>query len=78
MKYGEAHFDMTGFGFQPVYHFTQHGREILDRNLAFVAVENLHETRHVGALEVVRQADIHVEDGDRMLDAADLSSTLTG
>jgi hypothetical protein len=34
---------MAGLGFQPLDHFTQHGGKVLDRNLAFVAVENLHE-----------------------------------
>ena len=61
---------VPGFGFELLDHVAQHAREILDRNLAFVAVEDFNETRHVRALEVVRQADVHVEDGDGVLDAA--------
>jgi hypothetical protein len=69
MKYGEIHLDMAGFGFELGEHVAQHGREILDRDLAFVAVEDLHEARHVRALEIVRQADVHVEHGDGVLHA---------
>jgi hypothetical protein len=61
---------VPGLGFQPLHHVAQHGREVFDGNLAFVAVEDFHEARHVRAFEVVRQADIHVEHGDRVLYAA--------
>ena len=42
-----------------------------------MAVEDLDEARHVRALEVVGQADVHVEHGDGVLHAVP-SSTLTG
>ena len=34
-----------------------------------MAVQYLHEAGHVGALEIVRQTDVHVEHGDGVLDA---------
>ena len=34
-----------------------------------MAVQDLHEARHVGALEIMGQADIHVEDSNGVLDA---------
>ena len=44
----------------------QHAAERIDRDLALV-VQDLHEARHVRALEVVRQVHVHVEVGDGVL-----------
>ena len=51
-------------------HFLQHQPEGLDGNLALVTMQDLHETRHVCALEIVRQIHVHVEIGHRLLFAA--------
>ena len=61
---------MTTQGFEFLRHLMQHGREVFDGDLTFAAVENLDEARHVRALVVVRQADVHVEHGDGVLHAA--------
>src|SRR5205814_10329978 len=45
---------------------TQHAAKRLHRDLA-LAVQDFHEARHVRALEVVRQAHVHVETGDGVL-----------
>ena len=63
---------MPGRRLQAGDHFAQHGLEALDRYFLLVRVENLDETRHVGALEIMRQPDIHVEVGDGMTHAAAL------
>ena len=68
----KIHLDMPGFRLQFFEHFAQHGREILDGDFAFVAIENLHEARHVRALEIVRKTNVHIEHGDGMLHAARL------
>jgi hypothetical protein len=65
-------------GRQMLGHFLQHLAEGLDRDLALVPMQDLHEARHVRALEVVRQVHVHVEIGDRVLLAAARSFTLTG
>ncbi len=61
---------MTCFCFQPLDHLAQRRLEILHGDFTLVAVEKFDKTRHVRALEVVRQADIHVEDGNGVLHAA--------
>ena len=63
---------MAGLRFQLVHHLAQDALERLDRNLAPVLIEYLDETRHVRALEVVRQVHVHVEAGDGVLDAVAL------
>jgi hypothetical protein len=75
---GEAHLDVAGFGLEALTISRSIGSKVLHRDLALVAVEDLDEARHVRALEVVGQADVHVEHGDGVLHAADLSCTLTG
>ena len=65
----EVHLDVAGLRFQFFDHVAQHAGEIFDRNFAFVAVEDLDKARHVRAFEVVRQADVHVEYGDGVLNA---------
>ena len=51
---------MTGIGVEPRGHFAEHRAERVDRDFALV-VQDLHEARHMGALEVVRQVHVHVE-----------------
>ena len=51
-------------------HLHQDVAERLDGDLALVPVQHLDEARHVRALEVVRQGDVHVEVRDRVLLAA--------
>ena len=67
---GKTHLDMARLGLQPLGHLHQDILERPDRDLPFVLIEDLHETGHVGALEVVGQIDIHVEVGDGVLFAA--------
>src|SRR5688572_9977567 len=66
----ERHLDMPFLGFQLVRHLLQHRLEVLHRDLALVRLEDLDEARHVRALEVVRQRDVHVERRDRVLGAS--------
>jgi hypothetical protein len=54
-------------GLQLLRHLRQDVLEGLDADLLFVGVQDLHEAGHVGALEVVRQVDVHVEGGDGVL-----------
>src|SRR5215469_17108097 len=63
---GETHLDVAGVRLEPCRHRAQHAAEGLDRDLA-LGVQDLHEPRHVRALEVVRQAHVHVETGDGVL-----------
>src|SRR5215469_9791746 len=63
---GKAHLDMAGVRFQPRGHGAQHAAEGFNRDLA-LGVQDLDETRHVRAFEVVRQADVHVESRDGVL-----------
>jgi hypothetical protein len=67
---------VAGFGLEALNHRAQHRLETLHRDLALVAVEDLDEARHMGALEVVGQADIHVERRHRVLHAAGLVGDL--
>jgi len=62
--------DVAGFGFQPLQHSPQHERKRRYADFAVVAIPYLDEARHVGALEVVRQVDVHVEAGHGVLLAA--------
>jgi len=62
----EGHLDVPGVRLETLRHGGQHGTERLDGDLA-LAVQYLHEPGHVRAFEVVRQADVHVERGDRVL-----------
>jgi hypothetical protein len=75
---GEAHLDVAGFGLELPDHLAQHRLEGLDRDLAIVAVEDLDEARHVGALEIVGQPDVHVEQRDGVLHACLLVLHLDG
>ena len=63
---------MAGFSFEFDQHFAQHDGKILDRYFAFVAIQYLHKARHVRALEVMGQANVHVEHGDGVLHAGRL------
>ena len=58
---------MTSRRFQSLGHFHQHVFEGLNRNFAFMIVENLYKARHVCAFEVVWQKHIHVEVGNGVL-----------
>ena len=58
---------MAGLGFEAVGHLRQHLLEGPHGDLALVIVEDLHEPRHVGALEIVRQEDVHAEGRDSVL-----------
>ena len=64
---GKGHLDVARFRLQTFGHLGQHLLEGLDGDLALVVVEDLHEARHVGALEVVGQVDVHVEGRDGVL-----------
>ena len=57
---------MAGVGLEALGHLRQQAAEGLDGDLA-LAVQDLHEARHVRAFEVVRQVHVHVEVGDRVL-----------
>src|SRR5262249_2056146 len=48
----------------------EHELERVDRDLALVRVEDLDEPRHVRALELMREPDVHVERRDGALGAA--------
>jgi len=63
---GEGHLDVASVGFQALGHLRQQRAKRFHRDLA-LAMQDLHETRHVRALEVVRQVHVHVEVGDRVL-----------
>ena len=67
---GKAHLDMAVVGLETLGHLAEHAAKRLDRDLVLVRVENLHETRHVRALEVMGQVHIHAEGRDRALMAA--------
>ena len=66
----KGHFDAAFLGLELFDHLRQHDLEGLHRDLALVRVQDRNEPRHVGALEVLGQADVHVENGDRVLRAA--------
>jgi hypothetical protein len=61
---------MAFLGLELRHHLLQHRLERLHRDLALVRFEDLDEARHVRALEVVRQGDVHVEERDGVLCAA--------
>ena len=63
----EAHLDVAGRGVEAPRHFREHLPERFHRDLALVLVQHLDEARHVRALEVVGQGDVHVEVGDGVL-----------
>src|SRR4026209_1390999 len=65
----KGHFDMSEVGLQPPDHVAQHRLEGFHRDFAFVRVQDLDKTRHVSALEVVREAHVHIERGDGVLHA---------
>ena len=66
----EAHLDMTAFGIEQIGHFGEHGLERFDRDFPLVVIENFHETRHVRALEIMRQVHVHIEIGNGVLNHA--------
>src|SRR4029079_2297895 len=66
----ERHLDVPFLGLELLRHLLEHRLEGLHGDLALVRLEDLDEARHVRALEVVRQGDVHVERGDRVLHAA--------
>ena len=55
-----------GVRLEALGHLGEQAAEGLHGNLA-LAVQDLHEARHVRAFEVVRQVHVHVEVGDRVL-----------
>ena len=61
---------MPGFRFQQFGHFLQHVLERFDADFPFMVIENLNETRHMRALEIVRQVHVHIEMRDGVLLAA--------
>ena len=63
---GERHFDVAGVRLEALGHLGEQAAEGLDGNLA-LAVQDLHEARHVRAFEVVRQVHVHVEVGHGVL-----------
>ena len=67
---GEIHLDVAGLRLEFFHHLAEHALEGVDRDLALMRVEDLDEARHVRALEVMRQAHVHVEIGDSVLHAA--------
>ncbi len=66
----KLHLDVPRLGLEPVDHLVEHQLEGLDGDLALVRVEDFDEARHVRALELVGQADVHVEHGDGILHTA--------
>src|SRR3974390_135431 len=66
----ELHLDVARLSLEPLDHLVEHVLERFDRDLALVRVEDLDEARHVRALELVREADVHVEHRDGALGAA--------
>ena len=66
---GKGHLDVSGFGLQPLRHLRSMSLKDSTEISRSVAVENLHEARHVRALEIVRQMHVHVEHGDGVLHA---------
>ena len=63
---------MAFLGLELFDHLPEHDLEGPDRDFALVGVQDRDESRHVRALEMLRQPDVHVEHGDRMLHAAAL------
>jgi hypothetical protein len=63
----KRHLDVAGLGFQALNHLAQHQLEGFHGDLALVRIQNLDKARHVRALELVRQADVHVERRDGVL-----------
>ena len=61
---------MAGLGFQALDHLVKHQLERLHGDLALVRIQDLDEARHVRSLELVRQADVHVERRDGVLHVA--------
>ena len=57
---------MTDIGLEPCSHFFEYGAERLDGDFP-LSVQELNKSRHVRALEVVRQIHVHVECRDRVL-----------
>ncbi len=58
---------MAAIRLQALGHLGQHRIEGLDRDLTLVVIQDLNETRHVRALEVMGQVYIHIEVGDGVL-----------
>ena len=69
-KIGKIHLDVAGLRLELFRHLVEHALEGIDRDLALMRVEDLDEARHVRALEMMRQAHVHVEVGDGVLHAA--------
>ena len=58
---GERHLDMADFRFEQSGHFSKHVLEGRNGDLALMVVQNRNKARHVRALEVVGQVNVHVE-----------------
>ena len=58
---------MARFRLQSLCHITQYVIEGLNPNLSIMAVQNLHKSGHVSALEVVGEIDVHVEISNSVL-----------
>ncbi len=69
---------MSGLGPQLPLHFRQDIRKILDGDVALKFIEDLDETAHVGAFEVMGEVDIHIDAGDRMLNTLGLIENSDG
>ena len=52
---------MTGLGVESARDLFEHGAKRVHGDLTFLLMQDFDETRHVGALEVMRQVHIHVE-----------------
>ena len=64
---GKAHFDIAGTGFEPGQHGLHQGAQAGHVQRRGVGMQHLEKARHVRALDVVRQPDIHVDGRHRRL-----------
>lgn len=69
---------VRGFGIQFLLHCSQNFADVLDMNRASMGVEDLNESAHVSALEVVRQIHEHSNGGNRVLESVGLVPDLDG
>jgi hypothetical protein len=66
-KKRKAHLDVPGLGLQPLGHLFQHLLECTNADLMLMTVQDRDKARHVRALELMRQVDVHVERRYRVL-----------
>jgi hypothetical protein len=67
---GEARLDVAGLRLEPLEHAFHQGAKTSHRQRRFQRRRDRDEPRHVGALHVRRQRDVHVECGHRRLSGA--------